>query len=459
MNSADIVLRNGRVFSSGEVFHGGLAITDGKIVSLGANPFLPVGRRELDLQGALLLPGGVDTHVHVRDPGRRERGDFATETVAAAAGGITTILEMPISDPPQYSPEILRDRMRCAAERSSVDFAFYGAAGNRAEFIPALAKAGVIAFKTFLFAPSAGREGEFQGTCAEDDGALLQILETVAGTGKICAVHAENDSIVQRCTAALKRRGEKDFLAHGKARPPIAEVSAVGKVLCYAQSTGARVSICHVSTPEAMELIRRAKRQGVQVYAETCPQFLFCDEESVAHLGPFAKFNPPIRPQKSSDKLWQYVLDGTVDYVGSDHGPFLPSEKEPGLEDIFACPSGSTGFEERLPLFITAVREKRITLQRTVDLLSTNAAKVFDLFPRKGALAVGADGDVVAVDTERDFIIRASCMKTAGRGIAKLYEGRRVFGQVMTCLVRGRIVYSASEEVPSASGWGRCVLP
>jgi dihydropyrimidinase/allantoinase len=365
---------------------------------------------------------------------------------------------MPISDPPQYSPEILRNRVRCASERSSVDFAFYGAAGNRAEFIPALADAGVVAFKTFLFAPPAGREEEFLGTCAEDDGALLRILEAVAETGKICAVHAEDDSIVQRCTAALRREGEKNFLAHGRARPPIAEVSSVNKVLRYARHTGARVSICHVSTPEAMELIRTAKRQGVHVYAETCPQYLFCDEESVEHLGPFAKFNPPIRSKKSSDGLWQYVLDGTVDYIGSDHGPFLPSEKEPGLSDIFACPAGSTGFEERLPLFITAVREKRVPLQRTVDLLSTNAAKTFGLFPRKGAIAVGSDGDVVVVDTERDFIVRRSCMKTAGRDIARLYEGRRLFGQVMLCLVRGRVVHAASEEVPSASGWGRCVL-
>lgn len=184
MNKACMVLKNCRVYSPAGLIDGGVAVSDGKIVAFGETPFLPQGETEIDLRGAALLPGGVDTHVHVRDPGRRERGDFATESAAAAAGGITTILEMPISSPPQFRQTILENRIKCALERSSVDFGFYGAAGNRPGYIPELAAAGIAAFKTFMFKPHAGREEEFEGACAEDDGNLLEIFKAIEKTGK-----------------------------------------------------------------------------------------------------------------------------------------------------------------------------------------------------------------------------------------------------------------------------------
>lgn len=455
MNKACMVLKNCRVYSPAGLIDGGVAVSDGKIVAFGETPFLPQGETEIDLRGAALLPGGVDTHVHVRDPGRRERGDFATESAAAAAGGITTILEMPISRPPQFRQTILENRIKCALERSSVDFGFYGAAGNRPGYIPELAAAGIAAFKTFMFRPHAGREEEFEGACAEDDGNLLEIFKAIEKTGKICAVHAENDQIIQYETNKLKKSGRTDFFAHGEARPPLSEISAVRKVVLYAGLTGARVSICHVSTPQAMECIRKAKAAGVSVYAETCPQYLFCDEESAAPLGPFAKFNPPIRKKEDSEALWQYVRNGTVDFIGADHGPFLLSEKQPGVENIFAAPAGSTGFEERLPLFVTAVRGNKLSLQRMVDLLSTSAAKVFDLFPKKGVISIGSDADLVAVNLDEPFTVKACGLKTAGREIAKLYEGRRLFGTVELTLVRGRVVFSKRGFPYPEPGWGQ----
>ena len=457
MMRADLVLRNGRFYSHGELVDGGIALQGGRIASMGGNAFLPSGAEEIDLGGAAVLPGGVDTHVHVRDPGHRERGDFATETAAAAAGGITTIFEMPISSPPQYCPEILAARIEAASLRSCVDFAFYGAAGKMIENIEPLAKAGIIAFKTFLFRPPAGRPEEFTGACAEDDGNLLQCFGEIARTGKICAVHAENDAIVRRCSGELEAKGRRDFSAHGASRPPLAEISAVDKVIRYARSTGARVSICHVSTPEAMELVRKAKQEGLPVFAETCPQYLFCDEESAAPLGPFAKFNPPIRDRRSVERLWEYVVNGTVDFIGSDHGPFLLSEKSPGIEDIFRAPAGSVGFEECLPLMITAVRDKKLSLGRMVSLLSENAARIFALHPAKGAIAPGADGDLAVVDMDEEFTVCPGEMKTKARSIARLYEGRRLFGRVRMTLVRGRIVYARGQEI-HGEGWGRHVL-
>lgn len=457
MKKACLVLKNCSVYTTGGLVDGGVAVSEGKISAVGGTAFLPQGEQEIDLKGAALLPGGIDTHAHVRDPGRRDRGDFATETAAAAAGGITTILEMPISSPPQFKPEILENRIKCASERSHVDFGFYGAAGNHPEYISELAAAGVAAFKTFLFKPHAGREEEFEGTCAEDDGNLLEIFKAIKKTGKICAVHAENDQIIQSLTKKLKANGRKDFFAHGEARPPLSEIAAVKKVIMYARMTGVRVSICHVSTPEAMECIKEAKSEGIQIYAETCPQYLFCDEESAVSVGSFAKFNPPIRKRAASEALWRYVRNGTVDFIGADHGSFLLSEKRPGMEDIFAAPAGSTGFEERLPLFVTAVRDKKLSLRRMVELLSTNAAKTFDLFPHKGVISVGSDADLVAVNLDKEFTVRASKMKTAGRDIARLYEGRRLFGTVELTMVRGRVVFSKNGSFPAATGWGRNV--
>ncbi len=452
----DCVIRNGNIFYNHTLFHGSIGVDEGRIVYIGKDNLI-VGKKEMDADGDLVLPGGIDTHVHIREPEMCQRGTFQSETAAAAAGGITTIFEMPISAPPQYCPEILQKRIDTASAQSYIDFAFYGAAGRETQYFKALAEAGIIGFKTFLFSPLPGRDQEFRGTCMDDDGALWQGMKAVAETGLTLAVHAENDAIIQRCTAALRNGGRKDFAAHGLSRPPHAEVQAVEKIIRYASLLNIPVSFCHVSCPGSLLMIKKAKAKGQRIFAETCPQYLFLNEESALGYGPYAKFNPPIRSRCHQEEMWPFLLDGTVDYVGSDHGAFLFEEKERGWDDIFNAPAGSVGFEVRLPLLMTAVKEKKISLAKAVDLLSRQAAQVFDLHPQKGSLLPGADADLIIVDVKTPFIVKSSDFLTNGREIARLYEGQALYGKVLHTMVRGRFVYSRGYLCESGAGWGKYI--
>ena len=460
MNKVDLIIKHGKVFTNGHLTKGAIAIKDGVIVAIGEENHLPEAERVIDARGHLILPGGIDPHVHFRDPGRPDRETFKTGTMAAAAGGVTTVLEHPISSPPQYSPEILANRVRVAEPQAVVDFAFFGAAG--AEFpeeIAKIAKEGIVAYKTFLHEAPEGREAEFVGLTMADDGEMLDGFRAVAATGLICATHAENNAIISRKINELKAQGRTDFIAHAESRPPISEIETVGKLLHFVRETGVKIDFCHISTPEAMELVKQAKYEGYEVYLETCPHYLFLDEEKIRELGPFAKCNPPLRSKESSDKLWSYINDGSVDFIGSDHGPFLLSEKEKGLENIFAAPAGFPGIDLRLPLMYNAVTEGKLTLKRMVELISENPAKVFGLYPKKGVLNVGSDADLVIIDPNKTFVVSKDKNYSKSKDIAMVYEGMELKGRPLFTLVRGRVVMADGVVNENAEGWGQLVKP
>ena len=460
MNTVDLVIRNAQVYSNGELVPGGLAIDGGKIVAIGDERFLPAGREELDAGGKAVLPGVVDSHMHVRDPGHRERGTFVTESMACASAGVTTFLEHPISCPPPYSPEILQKRKDSAAPQSLVDYAFFGAAGS--EFtneIGRVAKEGIVAFKTFLHEAPEGRDEEFRGLTMANDGAILDGFAAVAETGLILTVHAENNDMIQRLIKKFRAEGKTGFEYHALSRPELAEIETVEKLIRFARETGMRIAFAHVSTPEAMELIVRARRAGQEVYLETCPHYLFLTDATIAKIGPFAKGNPPLRSRESMEKLWDYVRDVSVDYIGSDHSPFLLSEKEKGLKDIFTAAAGSPCVEMSLALMLTAVRDGKLTLKRCVELMSENAARIFGLFPRKGILAVGADADLVVVDRDTVWKVSNDDLVTHAKAIGTMYNGMELIGRPVHTVVRGRIVMRDRKVDASAQGWGKCLTP
>lgn len=457
---ADLVIRNGLIYANGELFKGGVAVKDGKTVAICGDEYLPDAETVLDAGGNPVLPGVVDTHVHVRDPGHRERGTFVTETKAAAAGGVTCFLEHPISTPPPYSPEILRNRIRVAEPQALVDYAFFGAAG--AEFpeeVERVAKEGIVAFKTFLHEPPEGRDEEFRGLTMANDGEILDGFRAVAKTGLILTIHAENNDIIQRLIRQFRAEGKVGFEYHYKSRPPISEIETVAKLLLFAKETGTRVSFAHISTPEAAELVKRAKQEGMDVYLETCPHYLFLTEETIDKYGPFAKGNPPLRSRESMEKLWSYINDGSVDFIGSDHGPFLVSEKEKGLKDIFTAAAGPACIEMTLPLMLTAVRDGKLTMRRMVELLCENPARTFGLWPRKGAIRVGGDADYVIVDMKNEYEVNNKDFVTQSKDTSPLYNGFRLVGRPLTTVVRGRVIMKDRKIDDSAEGWGKLQLP
>lgn len=460
MRHADLVVRNAQVYTPEGSFPGGIAIAGGKVVSVGDDASLPQAYEVIDAGGKALLPGLIDAHVHIRAPGRADREDFRSGTSAAAAGGITTVLEMPVSEPGVSSAGILQRRAELASREAVVDFGLYGGGGaaSLAE-IPAMAAAGAVGYKTFLHAPPSGRESEYQGLYVPDDGALYDVLAAVAKTGLVACVHAENNSLVERGIAAMRRAGRTGPEAHGPSRPPLAELEAASRVILLARDAGARVSICHISLPETALMARRARFGGQQVMIESCPHYLLLTEQAMAELGPFAKINPPLRSEEHRLGLWRCLEEGWLDYLASDHAPFLETDKLSGAGDIFAAPAGAPGLETMVPVLADEmIRSSPQGLSLLVRCLALQPARIFGLYPQKGALLPGSDGDFVLLDASEPRIIGRERMYSKSRGSARLYDGWEVTGWPVMTAVRGRIVMRDG-RVHGEPGYGQMVRP
>lgn len=456
----DMLLKNGKVYIEGSFTKTAVGVKEGIIVSIADEAFMPEAKEVIDLKGQYLIPGTIDTHVHFRDPGKSERETFYTGSLAAAAGGVTTVMEHPISMPPQYNKEILDNRIKVADCQSIVDYCFYGAAGAQfPEEISKLAKEGIVGYKTFLHAAPEGRDKEFVGLTMANDAELITGLTEVAKTGLICATHAENNDMIAANIKKCRAKGNISGRDHALSRPPISEIECVEKIIRIAKETGAKIEFAHISTPEAMELIKKAKYEGQELYMETCPHYLFLDEDDLEKYGTFAKCNPPLRKRELVEGLWKYVQDGSVDFIGSDHSPFLLSEKETGYEDIFKAPAGFPGIDLRLPLMLDASVEGKVGLERVIELLVTNPAKIFKLFPQKGAIRVGSDADFVAFTLDEKIIVDKNKCYSKAKDIAIPYDGRELKCKLSYTIVRGRVLMENGVVDESAKAYGELIKP
>ena len=460
----DLAVINGLVFIEGGFRLADVGVKDGKFAMISEPGCLPEAARTIDAVGKHVLPGGVDTHVHYRDPGHWERETFEVGSRAAAAGGCTTFFEHPISMPPQWNGEDppANDRHEKGV---CVDFCFFGAAGGEhPEAIEPLSHEGIVAYKTFLHAAPEGREQEFVGLTSANNDQLYRVLQEVKKTGLPVAAHAEDNELVTGFIKRLRAEGRQgENLAHCESRPPIVEIEAISKMLKFAKDVDCPVELVHVSSWEAMELAKKAKAEGQHVLVETCPHYLLLDESYVEKYGAYAKCNPALRKKEDVERLWDYVKDGTVDFIGSDHSPFLKSEKEKldkdGKKDIFLSPSGFPGIDLRLPLMVTEGLKRGVSLERIVELLSVNPAKCFNIFPQKGTISAGADGDLVIVDMNREVICHAEDSYSQAKDISKVFEGWKFICGVYATVVRGRVVYENGKVDESAAGWGQFVKP
>lgn len=456
----ELLIRNARYYANDTFLEGDILVKGGKIATIAApNSYEGKAERTIDATGLCVLPGIVDSHVHFREPGRTDREDFFTGSRAAAAGGVTTFCEMPIAYPPPYSVEVLENRIKLAEEKSIVDMAFYGSAGyeNRQDF-QKLLDAGVIGFKTFLHPAPEGREGEFIGLTVGDDGELFMMLKAAAETDGIYSFHCENSSLISALEKHYHEIGEEDYSFHYKSRPNVAEVESVATILHFAEATGAKVEIVHISAPQACQMVKEAQGRGVKVIAETCFHYLAFDTGDIDKHGPYAKCNPPLRSREDVEKLWTYVLDGTITMVGSDHAPFTKEEKEIGVrEGIWRAYSGMPAIELLLPLMLKQVNEGRLSLIQMIKLISENTAKNFGLYPKKGCLAVGSDADFAIVDLNQEYTLKIQDMKSHAREINLLFEGIKVKGKPAYTIVRGNVVMENGEVSEANRGYGRYV--
>ncbi len=446
MKEVDLVIRGAQVVSPDRIFEAAVAIAGERIVAVGHDDTMPPAREEMRADGLHLLPGAIDSHVHFRDPGYPNKETWKTGSAAAALGGVTTVFEMPNTNPPTGTVEALRLKQK-AAESSYVDFGIHGLLGDdTVERLEELLEAGVTSFKAFV-------GNTFGNLPAPTDGALLEGFEKLAPLGIRTVVHAENSSILFRRQKKMQAAGRIDAMAHLAARPAVAEIEAIGRVLTLAEWTGARVHIAHHSAADSLYLLRAARARGVDVTAETCPQYLLLNTDHMRTLGGVMRLNPPIREPRHNQPLWDALMDGTLDMIATDHAPHAPEEKT--RESIWDCDCGFPGVETQMPLMLTEVNRGRASLMDYVRWSSVNPAKAWGLYGTKGVIAPGAHADIAFVDMNRAGVLSQNRLQS----ISKIspWNGRAVRGYPLHTLLRGRFVMRDGRLVTEAAGWGRSV--
>jgi len=443
----DVVVKNGTLVLPSGLWEGSLVIDEGIIIGI-MKSGEPMAERVIDASGKYILPGMVDMHVHLRDPGNPDRENFESGTRAAAAGGVTSVMDMPNTVPATVTVKAFEEKKAIAGMKSLVDFGLVGGAGEVPEAeLRGLAKAGATAFKSFMIA-------RFKELAA-DDWQLRKNFEIIADEGLPCLIHAENGVIVDRGVEEAKRLGRIDPMAHGEFRPPIAEIEAASRALLFAEETGVHLHVCHITASGVVDVLEEAQIRGVDATGETSTNYLLMSEETMKERGPYAKVDPPLRTEADQARLWDALNDGIIDVLASDHAPYTKEEKERGWKNIFDAPSGGVVIETTLPLMLNAVNDGRIGLERLVEVFSTNPAMINGVYPKKGALNIGADADVVIVDLDKKFKIRGEDLKT----IQKItpYEGIEGMGAPVMTLLRGSVIYEDSQVVgkPGQGKWLR----
>ncbi len=464
MNRAQLIIKNALYYTAGTFEQGDIIIIDGQIATITtlvgySGNF--TAERVIDARGYTVLPGLIDSHVHFREPGHTEREDFFSGSCAAAAGGFTAYRVMPNVIPPPFDPLHLNDCVILAEQKSVVDFMMLAAAGydNKQQFF-GLIKAGAVGFKTFLQPAPAGKEQEFTGLIAADDGELYLLLQAGAESGGRFYFHAENYQLIKALEKYLHATGQEDNSFHYKSHAAIAEVESVATVLNFAKATGCKVGFVHITLPESCKLIKQAREQGIDVVTETCFHYLLFDDSYIDRFGPYAKCNPPLRNREASEGLWPYLFDGTIDMVGSDHAPFMASEKVIGpSKGIWQAPSGIPAIEVMLPLMLEQVAQGRLKLSDIVRLFSENTAKVHGIFPRKGCISVGSDGDFTIIDSNSRQKLSKEKMYTKARDINLMFDGMETTGKPVYTIVRGRVVMDHGQVDKNARGWGKYLRP
>ncbi len=327
-----ITIINGTIVQSEQMLPADLVIENGAIVEIRQPGFGKKNGTIIDASGLLILPGAIDIHFHCRAPAYPERGDFATETRGAAAGGVTTVFEMPISKPGTSTVEVFETRKAAGERDAHVNFGLYAAPArlDPAE-IEKMVQAGAIGFKTFMTAAPKGRDDEFEGLCAVTDHALYQVLEMIKPYPHPAVFHPESNQLLEWFQAQMASRATVEPDEHALTRPPVVESTAIAKLIAMVASTGRGAHCAHLSTENGLNLIRDAQRRGLPITAETCPHYLLFSSEKLREVGPFGKVNPPLRSVEDRKSLWGGLEDGTISVITTDHSPFAAAEKELGL--------------------------------------------------------------------------------------------------------------------------------
>ena len=439
------LLRHGTIVNAEGQRRADVLVDGERVVSIGADLPGPADR-VIDSTGRLLLPGGVDVHTHLDLPfgDIRTADDFASGTMAAACGGTTTVVDYATQAKGGSLCQALDAWMTRAAGRAVVDFGFHMCIADFGDGVDAemesLVSEGVTSFKLFMAYP---------GRLMLGDGDIARVLRRSAEVGGLVCLHAENGQAIDVLVREALAAGHTAPVFHARTRPPSVEAEAVGRGIALAEKAGASLYIVHLSSALALEHVVAASRRGLNVLAETCPQYLLLTDAAYeTEPSEAAKFvmSPPLRTPADCEALWAGLERGDIQVVATDHCPFLTADKARGLDDFSRIPNGAPGIEHRMALLFDAgVLGGRMSVERFVDVTAASPARLFGLYPRKGVIAEGSDADIVVFDPSGTTAISAATHHM--RVDYNPYEGRTLRGAVDLVLARGEVVVSGGRYV------------
>jgi dihydropyrimidinase len=442
-----VLIKGGRVITAADDYVGDVFI-DGERITLIGESLDVAADTVIDATGKYVLPGCVDPHTHLDMPfgGTVTIDDVESGQTSAAFGGTTTHVDFCIQGAGQTFGEALETWHAKANGKAMIDYGYHIAItdlaeGGTLEELASLPEQGVTSYKLFM---------AYKGALMVDDSTLFQAMEVAAASGALVMVHAENGDAIDILVRQALERGDTAPVWHARTRPPELEGEATNRAIKLARVAGAPLYVVHVTCKESVDPIAEARQRGWNVWGETCTQYFFTDVTDLERPdfeGAKFVFSPPVREAWNQQVLWDAVRTGALSAISTDHCAFLlDGQKTLGRDDFSKIPNGAPGLEDRLVMIHHfGVNEGRITLNRMVDLLATSAAKLFGLYPKKGTIAVGSDGDVVVFDPNRRHTISASTHHS--RSDYNLYEGTEVVGAVDTVLLRGNVLVENGELV------------
>jgi allantoinase len=406
---------------------------DGIIQAIGRDLAMPADAEVIDVAGLAVLPGIIDCHSHLWELGFMSRDDFEDSTASAAAGGITTVIDMPLTTPEVLDRPSFRTKVALGEKTSHTDFALHGGVSpDRFDHLEEQWREGATAFKIFTCDTGCAMRGVI------DDADLVEAMTRIARFDGLAIFHAENEELLVANKRRLLAAGRRDNAAFSEWRSELVELEAINRILFYAERLGTRVNIVHVTSPNGIALIEAARGRGVRATGETCPHYLYLTEEDMLRDGLWAMCAPPVRGADARAGLRAMVASGAVTTIGSDHGPVDPDLKRRGDNDIFAGQFGLPGNETMVPLLLNLVAEGVFPLERLAAVASEAPARLYGLYPRKGAIRIGSDADFTIVDAAARWSLAAADL--IGKSGWIPYEGMAVQGRVALTVVRGRVV-------------------
>lgn len=449
---AEMVLKGGIIVTPQGKFRSGIVVRNGKIASLTSSSQLPQAKKVIDCEGFLILPGIIDAHVHFMDPGQTHREDFTTGSTAAASGGVTLVMDMPMTSPPVSSAAVFEEKRKMAEAKSLVDFCLLAMATNKnlgeLDRIQALGAASIEVFPA-NFWPSTTLPEEL---VLSSDYAAVKALTRIGEIGGVAGVLPDMEELRVRLIRELMDSGRKDLQAWSESKPDYYEVSALAKFLGLLQYVDTKAVLRQLTTAGSMEVLEALWREDIHVEVDV--QNLTLTEERLKEIGPYAKTNPPLKTKRDVAALWEALQTGWVDYVASDHGPCMPEDKERGWKNVWESTSGMLGVETLLPLMLNHVNARRLSLEHLVALLSENPARTHGIYPRKGVIRPGADADFTVVDMKKQEVIQGKKLHSKLKWTP--YEGFEVKGWPIHTIVRGQLVME-NDEIVGKPGCGRFI--